>query len=76
MSLLHETHLPRLKALSLDTQHRKSSRPKTPVGKYIQESLKRMESGCYLDNRLDIDGGIGDYKMSIFRLKDRKKRIR
>ena len=38
--------------------------------------MDKIESGSYLDGKLDIDGGIGDYKMSVFRLKDRNKRLK
>lgn len=37
--------------------------------------MKYIDNGCYENGQLKIDGGIGDYRMSIFRLKDRKKRI-
>ena len=37
--------------------------------------MKYIENGCYQNGKLQIDGNIGDYRMSIFRLKDKKKRI-
>lgn len=35
-----------------------------------------IDNGCYRDGLLAIDGGYGDYRMSIFRLKDRNKRMK
>ena len=43
-------------------------------GDYINQSMKYIEDGCYENGKLKIDGSIGDYKMSIFRLKDRNRR--
>lgn len=45
------------------------------VGEYIDHSMARIDKGSYIDGKLTIDGGYGDYRMSIFRLKDRKKRM-
>jgi hypothetical protein len=38
--------------------------------------MKRINDGCYENGKLKIDGNIGDYHMSVFRLKDRKKRLK
>lgn len=35
-----------------------------------------MQQGCYESGKLKIDGNYGDYRMSIFRLKDRNKYLR
>ena len=43
-------------------------------GDYINQSMKYIEDGSYQNGKLKIDGSIGDYKMSIFRLKDRNRR--
>lgn len=43
-------------------------------GDYINQSMKYIEDGSYQNGKLKIDGSIGDYKMSIFRLKDKNKR--
>lgn len=73
---MKESHLPRIKAHSHEAHQGTKKRPKSPVGKYIKESLNRVDAGCYQNGSLDIDGGIGDYKMSIFRLKDRNRRVK
>lgn len=54
---------------------RKRSKPKENAGEYIKKSMKIIEEGCYENGKLKIDGSIGDYNMSIFRFKDRKRRI-
>ena len=60
-----------------------SKRPKSlpvlfePKKCYITKSINRIEKGCYdSKGRLAIDGGYGDYNMSLFRLKDKRKFIR
>lgn len=46
---------------------------KKRVGSYIDDSLRNIQEGCYKNGKICLDGGYGDYRMSIFRLKDRKK---
>lgn len=48
---------------------------KAKIGAYIDETLKNVNNGCYKDGKLCLDGGYGDYRMAIFRLKDKKKRF-
>jgi hypothetical protein len=43
------------------------------IGEYISESLRKVENGCYRNGNLCIDDGFGDYRMSLFRLKDRNR---
>lgn len=45
------------------------------IGAYIDQTLDHINKGCFKDGKLFIDGGYGDYRMSIFRLKDKKKRF-
>ena len=40
---------------------------------YIQHTLDLMQSGYSKDNHLKIDGSIGDYRMKLFRSKDKKE---
>ena len=46
-----------------------------PTRDYFLKSMQIIdEKNCYDNDRLLIDGAYGDYRMSIFRVKDRKKR--
>lgn len=69
--------LPPLKASSHHTSNKKiKGKPPTErIGDYIDRSMQYIENGSYQNGKLLIDGNIGDYRMSIFRLKDKKKRI-
>ena len=73
----HIGYLPTVKHSRNKSQlsHLKGPKPTVKPGEYIEASMRRIESGCYSDGKLAIDGGYGDYRMSIFRLKDRKKRM-
>lgn len=57
------------------SNHTKTAKLKPRPGEYLEASMKRIEKGLYVDGKLTIDGGYGDYRMSIFRVKDRKKRM-
>ena len=44
---------------------------------YTSRVIELSKAGCYdPQKRLKIDGGFGDYNMSLFRLKNRKKIVR
>lgn len=38
---------------------------------YIEKSMALLEAGCHQDESLKIDGFYGDYRMKLFRLKDK-----
>lgn len=67
-----QTQFPKLRRSSALQQKKECS---IPSRKYFLKSMQLIEEkSCYDNERLMIDGGYGDYKMSIFRVKDRKKR--
>lgn len=39
---------------------------------YIERTLELLDNGCYKGSTLNIDGDIGDYRMRLFRNRDRK----
>lgn len=47
-----------------------SPSPERPSS-YIERTLSLLEDGCYKDSHLKIDGDIGDYRMKLFRKKDK-----
>lgn len=53
----------------------KASRSLPPLPKqqsYIEKTLDLLEGGCIKEGSLNIDGDIGDYRMRLFRNKDKK----
>lgn len=53
----------------------KASRSLPPLPKqhsYIEKTLDLLEGGCVKEGSLNIDGDIGDYRMRLFRNKDKK----
>lgn len=58
--------------MSREKKNSKSLPPISTKHSYIERSIQLLDSGCYANKKLRIDDAIGDYRMGLFRLKERR----